>query len=85
MDSEETQIEVDEVSDAPTAIQSDIERASADLTGCSGVYSVANYLKLFSDQLEKVSSINVTIKKCKMLKAAPRANPGETASELSPF
>lgn len=49
VDGELAQDDVDEVSDAPTAIQSDIERASSDLTGCSGVYSVANYLKLFSD------------------------------------
>ena len=39
----------DVVSDAPTAMQSDIEKASSDLTGSSGVYSAGHYLKLFSD------------------------------------
>ena len=39
----------DRQSEVATAMQSDLERASADLTGCSGVYSLGQKLKLFSD------------------------------------
>ena len=34
---------------AASTIQSELERASADLTGCSGIYSQSQMLKLFSD------------------------------------